>query len=191
MTSGNGNRKNLMKIGELAWRAGTTMRTVRYYEERGLIAPAGRTKGGFRLYEEDELRKLHLIKTMQAIDMPLAQVKAFFDERQRGKVASEVAPAIQRVLLSQLEEMDRRIEQYRKMRESVRETIDILNTCSTCSQEPGPNVCSGCPVLTSRESIPLHMQAVIEPLSRKGSGLDLFQLTGEQTRESLESAMAR
>ena len=82
-----------MRIGDLAKRAGTTMRTIRYYEERGLIEPARRTKGGFRLYQEEELRKLHLIRSLQVLDMPLAQVKAFFDERQRGRTAAEIAPA--------------------------------------------------------------------------------------------------
>jgi DNA-binding transcriptional MerR regulator len=61
---GNGNSGRLMRIGDLAKKAGTTMRTIRYYEQLGLIAPTARTRGGFRLYEEDELRKLRLIKSL-------------------------------------------------------------------------------------------------------------------------------
>ncbi len=54
-----GNGKNgLMQIGELARKAGITLRTVRYYEQLGLIKHAVRTKGGFRLYHGEELRKL-------------------------------------------------------------------------------------------------------------------------------------
>src|SRR5512137_1371428 len=111
--------KGVMTIGDLARRAGTTMRTIRYYEERGLIEPIGRTKGGFRLYQEEELRKLHLIRSLQVLDMPLAQVKAFFDERQRGRAAAEIAPALQGVLREHLHEMERRIAQYRAMQESA------------------------------------------------------------------------
>ena len=151
-----------MRIGDLAKRAGTTMRTIRYYEERGLIEPARRTKGGFRLYQEEELRKLHLIRSLQVLDMPLAQVKAFFDERQRGRTAAEIAPALQGVLREHLQEMERRIAQYRAMQDSARETIDILDACSRCPHEPGPDVCRQCPVLAGRATIPLHMEAVIE-----------------------------
>src|SRR3989337_1273366 len=64
----------LMRIGDLAKKAGTTMRTIRYYEQLGLIAPVARTKGGFRLYEEDEVRKLRVIKNLQHLETPLAQV---------------------------------------------------------------------------------------------------------------------
>ena len=164
MAEGNDNGKNgqLMRIGDLAKKAGTTMRTIRYYEQLGLIAPVARTKGGFRLYEEENLRKLRVIKNLQHLDTPLAQVKAFFAERQHGRIASEVAPGIANLLQRQLEEMDGRIAQYQAMQASLRETIEILQCCSECTLEPGPEVCSRCPMITSRREIPVHMQAVIE-----------------------------
>jgi DNA-binding transcriptional MerR regulator len=164
MVEGNdsGTDGRLMRIGDLAKKAGTTMRTIRYYEQLGLIAPVARTKGGFRLYEEDEVRKLRVIKNLQHLDTPLAQVKELFDERQHGRIASEVAPGIASLLQRQLAEMDGRIAQYQAMQASLRETIEILQCCSECSLEPGPDVCSRCPVITSRGKIPLHMQAMIE-----------------------------
>lgn len=157
-----GHNGRLMRIGDLARKAGTTMRTIRYYEQLGLIAPATRTKGGFRLYEEDDLRKLRLIKNLQLVDTPLAQVKAFFDQRKRGRVASDIAPGISRLLEQQLREVEKRIAQYRAMQASLQGTIEILRCCADCSLEPGPEACPHCPVITSRTEIPLHMQAVIE-----------------------------
>jgi MerR family Zn(II)-responsive transcriptional regulator of zntA len=176
MDSGDGANGKLLRIGDLAKRAGTTMRTIRYYEERGLLEPAGRTKGGFRLYHEEELRRLRLIRNLQVLDIPLAQVKAFFDQRRRGRVAAEIAPALQGVLREHLRDMERRIAQYRAMQDSVRETIGILDSCSLCSREPGPDVCPRCPVLATRVSIPLHMQAVIEAGRRE----DAPRGTGEE-----------
>lgn len=156
------NGRKLMRIGDLARRAGTTLRTIRYYEERGLIRPAGRTKGGFRLYEEEELRKLTLIRNLQILDMPLAHVKAFFDRRERGRPACEVTPPIQQALRAQLQAVEDRLAQYQALRDSVVETIQILESCSTCPRELGPDVCPPCPVLASRAHIPIHMQAIIE-----------------------------
>jgi DNA-binding transcriptional MerR regulator len=167
-----GNGRRLMRIGDLAKRAGTTMRTIRYYEERGLIEPSGRTQGGFRLYEEEELRKLHLIRSLQVLDIPLAKVKAFLDERRRGRPASEIAPALQGVLRDHLEEIERRAAQYEAMRESVRDTIAILDSCARCPHEPSPTVCPLCPALAGRAAIPLHMQAVIESANRAISRSD-------------------
>jgi len=160
--TGNGNGASRMRIGDLAKKAGTTMRTIRYYEQLGLIRPVGRTKGGFRLYEEDELRKLKLIKSLQLLDIPLAQVKAFFDQRKRGRTAAEIAPPIRHILQAQLAQMEQRVVQYRNMQDSLRQTLEILGYCARCPREPGPDVCSICPAITSRAEIPLHMRAVIE-----------------------------
>ena len=163
---GNGNNGRFMRIGDLARKAGTTMRTIRYYEQLGLIAPVARTRGGFRLYEEDELRKLRLIKNLQLVETPLAQVRAFFDQRKRGRIASEIATGLSTLLEHQLREVEQRIAQFRAMETSLRETIEILRCCAECSLEPGPEVCPRCPVITSRSEIPLHMQAIIELAQR-------------------------
>ncbi len=161
-----------MRIGDLARRAGTTMRAIRYYEERGLIRPAQRSKGGFRLYQENELRRLHLIRSLQLLDMSLAKVKAFFDARKPGRIAAEIAPALQGILREQFGEMERRLAHYRAMQDSVRETIGILDACCGCPYEPSPTVCQRCPVIASRAAIPVHMQAVIEPGTRATPGVD-------------------
>jgi DNA-binding transcriptional MerR regulator len=50
-----------MRIGEAALRCGLTTRTLRYYEEMGLLAPEARGSGGFRLYGEDEIKRLERI----------------------------------------------------------------------------------------------------------------------------------
>jgi DNA-binding transcriptional MerR regulator len=157
-----GSGKNLMRIGDLARKAGTTLRTIRYYEQLGLIAPAARTKGGFRLYEEERnLGRLRIIKNLQLLDIPLSQVKTFFDQRRRGKLASDIAPGLSRLLQEQLEAMESRISQYRALQDSFKETLEVLDCCSTCPLEPGPEVCPRCPAITSRGEIPLPLQVVM------------------------------
>lgn len=174
----NGNNGRLMRIGDLAKKAGTTMRTIRYYEQLGLIAPAARTRGGFRLYEENELRKLRLIKNLQSVETPLAVVKAFFDQRRQGGAASDIAGGMSEILQRQLHEVEQRILHFRTIQASLRETIDILRCCTECSLEPGPEVCPRCPVITSRAEVPLHMQAVIE--SAQGASRAAGPSTGRE-----------
>ena len=138
------------------------MRTIRYYEQLGLIEPATRTRGGFRLYEEGALQRLRLIKVLQKIEMPLAQVKALFGYRQHGKTAADIAVAIRELLEGQLREVEHRIAQFRITQASLQETIEILRTCAGCPEEPRPDVCLRCPAITPRTSIPLHMRVIIE-----------------------------
>lgn len=57
----------LLQIGEVADRVGLSLRTVRYYEEQGLLAPETRTAGGFRLYAEEQVARLRLIKQMKPL----------------------------------------------------------------------------------------------------------------------------
>lgn len=63
-----------LHIGEVAERVGLSLRTVRYYEEQGLLRPAGRTEGGFRLYTEHEVERLLLIKQMKPLGFTVQQM---------------------------------------------------------------------------------------------------------------------
>ena len=172
-SSGNGNNRRLMRIGDLAKKAGTTMRTIRYYEQIGLIHPATRTRGGFRLYQENELGKLRLIKSLQLVDTPLSQIKALVDQRRRGRIAWEIAGGVSTLLEQQLREVNERIAQFRAREASLRETIEILRCCGECSLELGPDVCPRCPVILSRSEIPLHMRAVIELAQQPKESVDV------------------
>jgi DNA-binding transcriptional MerR regulator len=64
-----------LHIGQVAERVGLSLRTVRYYEEQGLFAPAGRSDGGFRLYTEREVDRLLLIKQMKPLGFTVQQMR--------------------------------------------------------------------------------------------------------------------
>lgn len=64
------------QIGEVAERVGLSLRTVRYYEEAGLLMPVARTVGGFRLYEYDAIDRLVIIRKMKALGFTLAEIRA-------------------------------------------------------------------------------------------------------------------
>ena len=64
-----------MQIGEVAHRTGLSLRTIRYYEEMGLVVPSARTTGGFRLYTDSDVDRLELIKRMKPLDFSLEETK--------------------------------------------------------------------------------------------------------------------
>lgn len=59
------------QIGEVADEVGLSLRTIRYYEEIGLVSPSGRTEGGFRLYTDDDIDRLRLVKALKPVGMSL------------------------------------------------------------------------------------------------------------------------
>ncbi|PZE33010.1 MerR family transcriptional regulator [Curtobacterium sp. MCLR17_055] len=63
-----------MRIGELADRTGLSIRTVRHYDDVGLLHPTGRTEGGFRLYSDDDLQRLLVIRRMKPLGYSLEQM---------------------------------------------------------------------------------------------------------------------
>lgn len=63
-----------MHIGELADRTGLSNRTIRHYDEIGLLHPSGRTEGGFRLYTDTDLARLLIIRRMKPLGFTLEQM---------------------------------------------------------------------------------------------------------------------
>lgn len=64
-----------MRIGEVADRLGLSLRSIRYYEESGLVAPSARTQGGFRLYTEPDVNRLLLIMQMKPLGFSLDEMR--------------------------------------------------------------------------------------------------------------------
>jgi DNA-binding transcriptional MerR regulator len=64
-----------MQIGEVAEQTGLSLRTIRYYEEVGLVTPSARSAGGFRLYSETDVARLRLIRRMKPLDFSLEEMK--------------------------------------------------------------------------------------------------------------------
>ncbi|ADU06371.1 MULTISPECIES: MerR family transcriptional regulator [Micromonospora] len=65
----------LMQIGEAAERVGLSIRTIRHYEEAGLIVPSARSDGGFRLYTEPDLDRLAVVKRMKPLGFTLDEMR--------------------------------------------------------------------------------------------------------------------
>ncbi len=68
-------RGELMQIGQVAERTGLSLRTIRFYEENGLVLPTARSEGGFRLYSENEIARLEVIKRMKPLGFNLGEMQ--------------------------------------------------------------------------------------------------------------------
>jgi DNA-binding transcriptional MerR regulator len=69
-----------LQIGEVAERTGVTQRTLRFYEEKGLLKPPSRMDGGFRLYSEEDVKRVQKIRRLQELlGTSLAEIKEMVD----------------------------------------------------------------------------------------------------------------
>jgi len=64
-----------MRIGELAERTGLSLRTIRFYEEVGVLAPAPRTKGGFRQFTDGDMQRLLLVRQMKPLGFTVEEMR--------------------------------------------------------------------------------------------------------------------
>jgi len=68
-------RPQLLRIGQLAKKAGVNVQTVRFYEREGLLAPPSRTASGYRAYTASDLERVRLIRVCQKVGFTLKDVK--------------------------------------------------------------------------------------------------------------------
>ncbi|MFJ4849514.1 MULTISPECIES: MerR family transcriptional regulator [unclassified Streptomyces] len=94
-----------MRIGELAERAGTTTRALRYYESLGLLR-ARRTGNGYRAYDEADLRLLRQIQLLRDVGFELEDTRPFVDCLRAGHPEGDSCPASLEVYRRKLAELD-------------------------------------------------------------------------------------
>nr|WP_240188935.1 MerR family transcriptional regulator [Nakamurella flavida] len=118
----------MMQIGELADRAGLSLRTIRHWEEEGLIVPSARSVGGFRLYSGEDFERLLLIRRMKPLGFSIEEMRELLatidaldadadhpDHPARARLAGFVAQALERreKLRTQLDMADEFVERLR------------------------------------------------------------------------------
>ena len=82
--------KELSRVGAVAERLGVSPRTIKYYEELGLVQPEARSPGGFRLYGEEEVERLERILRMKGIGYSLATIHELLAVRDAAQEADKV-----------------------------------------------------------------------------------------------------
>lgn len=127
-----------MRIGELAERAGTTTRTLRYYESRGLLA-ARRADNGYRAYDEDDLRMVQQIRTLQDFGFELEETRPFVECLRAGHPAGDACPASLAVYRRKLGELDSLIAQLRTVRDEVGAQLARAELEAGAALPGGPN----------------------------------------------------
>ena len=114
----------LARIQEVAAEIGLTPRSIRYYEEIGLVTPSGRTEGGFRLYTDADIERLGLVKALKPVGLTLEALRELIEcvDVLRDGAPTEAGEAERRlegVIALALERCDQIEENLATARESL------------------------------------------------------------------------
>ncbi|KIX14322.1 MerR family transcriptional regulator [Dethiosulfatarculus sandiegensis] len=150
----------LLQIGEVAKRCNTTIRTVRYYLQEGLISEADRSQGGFYLFEEAAVEKVRYICMLREIGLSLQEIKMLIHIRRSSDTGGEAAQHLRERLGEQLKMSEEKIEEFKKLKTEITGTIKVLEGCEGCQNKPRHSTCSKCRVLKDSEKLPAPMKAV-------------------------------
>ncbi|WP_373045164.1 MerR family transcriptional regulator [Vulgatibacter sp.] len=149
-----------LSTGDLARRTGTTLRTVRFYEEAGMLKPSAVGKGGRRLYTERDLEKLALITDLRELDLSLEEIKGLLRMREGCHDAPQLVERFGSALSVQLERTQRRLAALQRLGAEFAAALQVLGGCRACATPLEVHACSRCDVM-AREETPRIIKVVV------------------------------
>jgi DNA-binding transcriptional MerR regulator len=153
-------RKEILQIGEIANLANTTIRTVRYYLQEGLIRATERSQGGFYLFDKTTAETVRYICHLRDLGLSLGKIKELIDIRRESNQGGTASQILQDRLEEQLEFIEKKLKEYIELKREISTTIQILKNCEGCKSNPDRSVCGACSVLSELEDLPSPMKAI-------------------------------
>ncbi|MFE3850512.1 MerR family transcriptional regulator [Streptomyces griseorubiginosus] len=114
-----------MQIGEVAARTELSLRTIRHYEETGLVIPSARSQGGFRLYTEADVSRLMVIRRMKPLGFSLDEMRALLEATDRLDAEEQLPPQDREELL----------DRVRGFEQAARQRVEDLRTQLSRAEE--------------------------------------------------------
>lgn len=122
-----------MLIGEVAERSGLATKTIRYYEQIGLLHAPARSSSGYRQYQPDVLGRLAFIKSAQALGLTLGEIRSVIALRDDGETPCEHVVTL---VAAHLDEIDRTIRDLRSLKADLRELLDRAPSLDPAECDP-------------------------------------------------------
>ncbi len=106
--------------GELAKLCGVTVRTVQYYDARGILIPSELSEGGRRLYSEDDLRRMKVICFLRELDLPIDAISQILQEEHPEKVISLLIAQQETALADEVSEKQEKLARLRELKDGLK-----------------------------------------------------------------------
>ena len=107
--------------GEVAKLCGVSVRTVQYYDDRGILVPSELSEGGRRLYTEDDLKRMHIICFLREAGFPINSISALFSEERPENIISILLEQQENTLREELADLQKKLELIDGIRHELKE----------------------------------------------------------------------
>ncbi len=115
-----------LRIGEVARRTGLTVKTIRYYCDQGLLQPRARSESGYRLFDEENLTELTIIRSLRAMDVSIPELVRILEVRRAGVCNCSV---LKDSIAAKLESINLRIAELAAMKEELARLLGSWQDC--------------------------------------------------------------
>ena len=134
----------LIRIGDLSRLTGKTVRAIHLYEELGLLAPARRTSGGFRLYEPRAADRVRWIDLLHGMGFSLHEMRDLVQAWWQAELGPEAMHEIRVLFERKLADTREAVVRYRKLEQELLEGLAYLQTCRVCGIQQDVTGCVNC-----------------------------------------------
>jgi DNA-binding transcriptional MerR regulator len=141
-----------LSTGDMARLSNTTLRTVRFYEQEGLISSMAREGGCHRKFARSELRKLQIIADLREAGLSLQEIKALAGLKRRCASPTAAAQAMSQALCRRIDDLKARIDTLTRVRDELLSTVATIRSCHDCHEPRFPAACGDCKVTNQPES---------------------------------------
>jgi len=115
-----------LRIGEVARRTGLPVKTIRYYCDEGLLQPRARSESGYRLFDEENLAELTIIRSLRAMDVSIPELARILEVRRAGVCNCSV---LKDGIAAQMESISLRISELATMKDELARLLDSWQDC--------------------------------------------------------------
>ncbi|HET6283095.1 MAG TPA: MerR family transcriptional regulator [Polyangia bacterium] len=150
----------LLKVGELAKKTGKSVRALRLYEELGLLAPAVRSKGGFRMYSGRAVTRIEWIQKLQDMGFSLTEIKAFLRGWEDCETAPKAMSRVREIFADKLRETQETIARLTALVGELNDTLVYMDSCRSCEPTHVQGECGTCGIHGHEGKAPLLVEGI-------------------------------
>lgn len=136
--------EGLLRIGQLADRCGKTARALHLYEEMGLLKPAIRSRGGFRLYSPSAVERVEWISRLQDADVSLGEIQALLRDLESRHIGTEAMNRLRQLLDQKLQQCREQRQKLDRLESDLLAGLAYLDGCKVCGPEHFTTECGDC-----------------------------------------------
>jgi len=115
-----------LRIGEVARRTGLPVKTIRYYCDEGLLQPRARSESGYRLFDEENLAELTIIRSLRAMDVSIPELARILEVRRAGVCNCS---ALKDSIAAKMESINMRIYELATMKDELARLLGSWQDC--------------------------------------------------------------